>query len=180
MWSASLIWCLKFGLNPIPMISKWMNQVEWIKSCLAYCAVSRAYKESAFCLANQSCIASQDILHDRQRGVGVLLSSGLWFWILSKVFLVVVYNLDFGGVVVWNGFYFYFYIRFAGYIYKSMYIFANGFVLSSHQNKKALSPFFGKLSYDHADTLHPIFYRFFCLNPSKTNLKLPNFKLLEK
>ena len=51
---------------------------------------------------------------------------------------------------------------------------------SSHQNKKALSPFFGKLSYDHTDALHPIFYRIFGLNPSKTNLKWPNFKFFEK
>ena len=54
------------------------------------------------------------------------------------------------------------------------------YFVASYKNKKALSPFFGKLSYDHTDFLRPIFYRFFGLNPSKTNLKLPNFKLLEK
>ena len=52
--------------------------------------------------------------------------------------------------------------------------------MSSHQNKKALTPFFGKLSYDHTDALHPIFNRIFGLNPWKNNLKWPNLKLFEK
>ena len=39
---------------------------------------------------------------------------------------------------------------------------------------------FGKLSNDHTNALHSIFHRFFGLNQSKTNLKWPNFKILEK
>ena len=43
----------------------------------------------------------QDILHGRRRCVGVLLSSDCEF---SAEFLGVVYDLDFSGVGVWNGF----------------------------------------------------------------------------
>ena len=66
---------------------RWSESEGW-NSCLACCVVSRAWGvsiSSGRCI--WSCTVGQDILHGRRlRCVGVLLSSGLWLWILRRVF----------------------------------------------------------------------------------------------